>query len=131
MKPFDYYSNNTEVYPERREYTGVFVYDKGKLIWQGSLNVYSQVLESLKRNHPNYVIQKFVHEDAYKEQRTKWNIENTRLYNEFKRDLFEEFGVENHPKREIVFEMAWERAHSSGYYEVYLAFEDLVELIKD
>jgi len=131
MKPFEYYSENNEVYPDRREYTGVFVYDKGKLVWQGGLNDYSLVLESLKRNHPNYVMQKFVNDESYKEQRTKWNIENARLHTEFKEDIFEEFGVQNHPKRERVFELAWDRGHSSGFFEVYLVFEELVELIKD
>jgi hypothetical protein len=131
MKPFEYYSENNEVYPDRREYTGVFVYDKGKLVWQGGLNDYSLVLESLKRNHPNYVMQKFVNDESYKEQRTKWNIENARLHTEFKEDIFEEFGVQNHPKRERVFELAWDRGHSSGFFEVYLVFEELVELIKE
>ncbi len=131
MKPFEYYSENNEVYPDRREYTGVFVYDKGKLVWQGGLNDYSLVLESLKRNHPNYVMQKFVNEESYKEQRTKWNVENARLHTEFKEDIFGEFGVQNHPKRERVFELAWDRGHSSGFSEVYLVFEELVELIKD
>jgi hypothetical protein len=131
MKPFEYYSDNSEVYPDRREYTGVFVYDKGRLIWNGSLNDYSLVLESLKQNHPNYVMQKFVNEEAYKEQRTKYNVEEKRLRREFEEDLYEEFGVQNHPKRKKVFEMAWERGHSSGYSEVCFNFEELVELIKD
>jgi hypothetical protein len=131
MKPFEYYSDNIEVYPDRREYTEVFVYDKGVLIWRGDLHVYNQVLESLKLKHPNYVMQKFLNEEAYKEQRTKYNVESARLHTEFKEDIFDEFGVQNHPKRERVFEMAWDRGHSSGFSEVYLVFEELVELIKD
>lgn len=131
MKPFEYYSDNTEVYPDRREYTGVFVYDKGSLVWSGSLKEYGITLGSLKQKYPNYVIQKILNEEAYKEQRTKWNVENARLHNEFKEDIFEEFGFQDHPKRERVFELAWDRGHSSGFSEVYLVFEELVELIKD
>lgn len=48
---------------------------------------------------------------------------------EFKNDLFEELGITENPKRDILFAKAWENGHSSGLYEVYSISNDLVELI--
>jgi hypothetical protein len=49
---------------------------------------------------------------------------------EFKKDLFEHFGVQNHPKRETCYHLAYEIGHAHGYSEVLYHFTDLVELIK-
>lgn len=52
------------------------------------------------------------------------------LFNEFKQDLFEELEITDNPKRDLLFEKAWDRGHSYGFYEVYNTALDLVELIK-
>lgn len=49
---------------------------------------------------------------------------------EFKQDVFKEFGVQDNPKRQKCFELAWSHGHSSGYQEVIMYFEEFVELIK-
>ena len=49
----------------------------------------------------------------------------------FKEDLFVELGIENNPKRDKLFSLAWEMGHSCGFNEVYLVAEDLVELIRE
>lgn len=56
--------------------------------------------------------------------------EDSRCYNQFKQDLFEEYSVINNPKAEKCFSMAWERGHSSGYKAVVNEFDELVELIQ-
>lgn len=48
----------------------------------------------------------------------------------FKKDLFEEFEIVEHPKRELLFSKSWELSHDSGLEEVYYTFSDLFELIK-
>lgn len=48
----------------------------------------------------------------------------------FKRDLFKELGIENHPKKDILYRIAWEWGHAYGLGEVKIYAEDLVELIK-
>lgn len=53
------------------------------------------------------------------------------LNEEFKQDLFAEYGVTNHPKAERVFELAYQYGHSAGYSEVMFYFGDLVQLIRD
>ena len=49
---------------------------------------------------------------------------------QFKSDIENEFGVEDHPKKDLLFSISWERGHSAGYYEVYYCYQELVELIK-
>ena len=48
----------------------------------------------------------------------------------FREDLFKELGIENNPKRDELFGIAWEMGHSSGFSEVYYIATDLVRLIK-
>lgn len=55
--------------------------------------------------------------------------EESRLMKQFKQDMFEELGIENNPKREILFRIAWEYGHSYGLHEVFSYAEELVELI--
>ena len=42
-----------------------------------------------------------------------------------KKDL----GILDNPKADKLMDLAWERGHSHGYYEVYINAQDLVELI--
>lgn len=49
---------------------------------------------------------------------------------EFKKDLFEYFGVETNEKAEKAYELAYSKGHSDGYSEIYNEFCELVELIK-
>lgn len=57
--------------------------------------------------------------------------ENKRLDKLFQEDLFNDLGIENNPKRFRLFELAWDRGHSSGYYSVYNEACELVSLIED
>ena len=65
-----------------------------------------------------------------KEEREQWREQSRKLREEFKEDLAKEFEVENNPKFEKCFELAWSFGHSSGLNEVKIYFADLVELIK-
>jgi len=48
----------------------------------------------------------------------------------FKLALFKEYEVEDNPKKERCWELAWEHGHSSGYSEIEMYFIEIVELIK-
>lgn len=48
----------------------------------------------------------------------------------FEEDLYKAFDVENNPKREKCFSLAWEHGHSAGYHEVLNYFSEFVELIQ-
>jgi len=55
---------------------------------------------------------------------------NTEQENEWKEKLFMDNNVENNPKAEDCFQLAWEYGHSNGYEEVRNYFEDLSKLIR-
>jgi hypothetical protein len=44
--------------------------------------------------------------------------------------LAKEHGVEGHPKLGLLYQIAWDYGHSSGYAEVEIHFAQLVPLIK-
>jgi len=60
----------------------------------------------------------------------KFFEEEAKKKNEFKARLAKENEIENHPKLDILFEIAWGFGHSSGYNEVDLYFSEMVDLIK-
>lgn len=55
--------------------------------------------------------------------------EDRRLKELFKSYLFLELGIQDHPKREKLFELAWDHGHSAGYVEVYGYATDFMELL--
>ena len=122
MKPFDYYSKNQVPYPNKLDYITLFVYDKGECI-------HSVSAQSVSKS--TLVFQEVFDNKAYEKQLKLHRGEESRLYEEFQQDLFEDYGVSDNPKRFKCFALAWERGHSSGYSEVHGVFGDLVELIKD
>lgn len=48
----------------------------------------------------------------------------------FKNDMFEELGITDNSKRNLLFEKAWEFGHSCGYESVAAYMCDMVELIE-
>lgn len=56
--------------------------------------------------------------------------ELAKVEEEFKLALFEEYRMENNPKREKMFSIAWEKGHSDGYNGVESEFSTLVELMQ-
>ena len=65
-----------------------------------------------------------------REQKEEWRKRKGELERDWKEWLFREYGVENNPKREKCFDIAWEEGRSNGYYEVDVYFSRYVELIK-
>ena len=63
------------------------------------------------------------------ERRDRWE-EERKEHERFKARLFKKHEVENNPKREACYKLAWDYGHSSGFSEVESYFSDLVELIK-
>lgn len=132
MKPFSYYSKPQISYPLKINYITFYVYDKGECIYEKSNSTTESITKSqLSRKYPNAVIQEVFDEDTYKARCKEYDAENTRLYQEFQNDLFEEYGVSDNPKKFKCFELAWEYGRFSGYEGVYNHFGDLVELILD
>ena len=60
----------------------------------------------------------------------KYLEEEEKKRSEFKEKLAKEYGIENHPKLDRLFEIAWDFGHSSGFNEVDIYFSEMVDLIK-
>ena len=67
---------------------------------------------------------------AFREAQTAYKLEERRLHEEFQADLEAEHGMTGHPKAGLLFTKAWDHGHSSGFTEVAIAYNDLVDLVK-
>lgn len=68
--------------------------------------------------------------EKYNSQLNLYRSDLNNLYKEFHEDLKKEFGTENNPKEERLYEIAYSNGHSSGFYSVYGWYSELVELIE-
>jgi hypothetical protein len=68
--------------------------------------------------------------EAYKLAMEEWQAEVNTKDRLFWDDCAKEFGVENHPKRTMLEEKAYNLGHAHGFQEVYYYYSDLVELIQ-
>lgn len=80
---------------------------------------------------------------AYGEALDEWEVEkakwlslvddyrsaNERINQSFKAEILAALDIANHPKADKLWEMAHERGHSGGYYEIAQEAERLVELL--
>ncbi len=53
-----------------------------------------------------------------------------RINDEFKQAIFKEYGIEDHPKGELIWAKSWEKGHSGGYSQIEIEFLDMLDLIK-
>lgn len=66
----------------------------------------------------------------YNKDKLKYHNASADIKERFKLALFKEYDIENNPKREKVWALAWEEGHSSGFSEIEYYFMKYVELIK-
>lgn len=69
------------------------------------------------------------YKNQLKEDKEKYNEISAQLLAQFKQDLEEVNGLTNHPKADMLFNKAWEMDHSDGYYQVYMTYNDLADLL--
>lgn len=50
---------------------------------------------------------------------------------EFRKALADTYELTDHPKEELLFNLAWEQGHSNGYNEVALCYDEMSVLLKD
>lgn len=123
MKPFDYYRANPIPHKSHVDFSTTHYYKEGKLI-----------KTLLSSEYPNFefgVKETVIDREAQKAHEVKYQAEESRLDAEFKSDLFEDLGITDNPKRELLFRLAWGMGHSHGYSDVYSIACDLVELIRN
>lgn len=114
---------NTMTYPQKKDFTTAYFYKNGQLI--ATLQPGEKIINELG----GCVRENVCDESALKEARIKYRKHENFIYTLFKEDLFKELGISDNPKREKLFELAWERGHSSGYESVYSEANELVDLI--
>ncbi len=61
--------------------------------------------------------------------RQAYREDEARLKAEFKKDLEEQFGTFANDRKDLLFSLAWEYGHSSGFHEVLNFYSDMVELL--
>jgi hypothetical protein len=127
MKPFDYYGTVDVPYPVESAFRTFLVGGKGGgTLWQGK----GVSLTEVQKLFPDKCIESSLDREAYDKAVVAYCDAVDKKVEEFKRDLFEEFGVTDNPKKDRCYTIAHEEGHSSGFSEVYSEFSDLVELIK-
>lgn len=67
----------------------------------------------------------------YVEERNAYGEAIYKKHLEFKKDAFETLGIENNPKREKLFEIAWIKGNDYGYSDVFGLMNDFLPLIED
>ena len=103
MKPFNYYETHKIPYPNKRDYTTFFAYDRGKCL-ETRPNFYTSKGQ-IEGDYPDAVIQEVLDEDAYKAHSKEYRDECTKLHEEFQNDLFEDYGVSDNPKGSSVLHL--------------------------
>lgn len=67
---------------------------------------------------------------ANRESTTQFRFESGKLSQQFRNDIENEFGLTQHPKRNKLWELAYEYGHGNGLTEIYHHYSELAELIK-
>lgn len=123
MKPFDQYRNPL-FYPNKINYTTVYGYTEGEINFKKPGYEYDPGL------HKAAVVEKVLDEVAFKAAMKEYNTKTAEMNEQFKLDCFEDFGIEDNPRREKCFAYAWEHGHSGGFSEVHNMMIDLVDIIE-
>lgn len=60
-----------------------------------------------------------------------WQVEDRRIYNDFRQDALEDVGLGDHVKKNRAWDFAWDRGHANGFGEVYYWLEEIAGILKD
>lgn len=124
-RPFEYYKKETQIHVNREHYVTRYMYSRGKCIAEVVGNTF------VRGDYPpEALVEKVLDEEAFRQAKAEAAKLRSDLHEEFKQDLFETFCVEDNPKREQLFQLAWEYGHSSGHEEVHNHFCEMVDLIR-
>ena len=59
-----------------------------------------------------------------------WYAKSAVIEVEFKQALFKELGIEDNPKKDKLYSLAWESGHSGGFNDIFYHAAVMVALIK-
>lgn len=63
--------------------------------------------------------------------RRNWQSEQAEVEQWFKTEIAKVLGLEGHPRFDVLFRIAWQQGHSSGFGEVASHCDALAELLRD
>lgn len=127
---FNKYKNNM-VPPRSTHFMTQYWYSAGLLCWKQAADDQRPIkMQTFGPAIEKCVREKCVDEAALNVAKAAYKEKGDRLHQLFKSDLFEDLGIADNPKREMLFTKAWEHGHSSGYSEVYHYALEIVDLIK-
>lgn len=128
-------------YPRRDDYFRYTLYRKGAVLCaEASISEVSATVPELSEastrseleracTKHGILFEQDILNEEYRAAVSAYNQITAEKGEQFRKDLFEEFGVTGHPQADIVYRKAWDHGHSAGYSEVYNVFADLVEII--
>ncbi len=91
-------------------------------------SIYDEIKAGMYENKLPYPSSREV---GYLEQRKLYRKETDKLHEQFYRDLCEHSGEPTGRASRIIFDRAWEDAHSEGYYQVANKWEDLLQFVEE
>lgn len=109
-------------YPSKADFTTTYYYKGGKLIATIRAGQQSGVIVS------DCVREKEFDDDAFKAAAQAYGNESRRLSELFIVDLFHDNGVPDDEFTRALYNVAYQRGHSSGYSEIKSYFEDMCHL---
>lgn len=129
---FSAYRNDLP-YPSRENYKTTWWYKSGKCIASqvGQSPIHFEVPTNSRSDALKGAVKSTEFDEAaYKAAVREYSAETARRQELFKQALFDDLGIEDNPKREKLYSIAWDLGHDAGFSEVYSHAQDLVELIK-
>ena len=133
MKPFDYYDINQVVQPDIKDYMTTYVYDKGKLI--ATITPGTTMEQVINDNNiklsTTAIKQQVLDTERYELDMKNYKDRISTMAKELGLDLYREFNVEDNPKKDRCFTLAYNCGGQYGPQGVYDCFEKFVTLIKD
>lgn len=131
MMDYDKYKNQA-TWPNAKDYTTAVGLDMAKavrgedpVIFRKPLSEFDAAVDVAPH------VEKVLDKTKYNEAQAAYYENEAKMHALFKKDLFDEYGVSDAPKREKAFSIAWDRGHSGGFPDVASCFSSLAELIQD
>ncbi len=99
-------------------------YNRSNYLNVGNMDYMFEFIEKL------YAEEKNLHYGKTREEHAAYNKAMAELNDKFKEELFKDLCIEDNPKRDLLFQKAWDSGHASGWHEVWNHAVELVDLIK-
>lgn len=89
----------------------------------------NRIEQSNYQNTKPFPSHKAVNKKELREAVEVYNTERLRLQEKFKLDLEHEYRLDIHPKRNILWRLAWEEGHSGGHLSILSYYDSMSQLL--